>query len=98
MKTSMSIKIDKDVRDKAKDIFGAIGIDMTTAVNMFFKATIRENGIPFPVAAVPLGVNVEQVEKQWAQKLKRAEEQESANQMRDFYGFAAELKKDYGIK
>ena len=64
MKASMNIKIDKDTRDRARDVFRTIGIDMTTAVNMFFKATIRENGIPFPLAADPLGINAAQIEQQ----------------------------------
>ena len=98
MKASVNIKVDEETRDQAKVIFGAMGLDMTTAVNMFLKASIREKGIPFPVMAVPIGVNIGQIEKQWALKLKKAEEQEKVNEMRDFYEFAAELKKEHGIK
>lgn len=98
MKASVNIKVDEKTRDQAKAIFGAMGLDMTTAVNLFLKASIREKGIPFPVAAVPLGVNKAQIEKQWAMKLQKAEEQEKANEMRDFYEFAAELKKEHGIE
>jgi len=45
--TNLNIRIDKDVKDAAESIFKEFGLTMTTAVNMFLRQTIRENGIPF---------------------------------------------------
>ena len=45
--TNLNIRTDKDVKDAAERIFSELGINMTTAVNMFLRQTIRENGIPF---------------------------------------------------
>ena len=45
--TNLNIRTDKEVKDKAELIFSQLGLNMTTAVNMFLRATIRENGIPF---------------------------------------------------
>ena len=45
--TNLNIRTDKDVKDAAEKIFSELGINMTTAVNMFLRQTIRENGIPF---------------------------------------------------
>lgn len=45
--TNLNIRIDKDVKNQAEEIFGELGLNMTTAVNMFLRATIRECGIPF---------------------------------------------------
>lgn len=45
--TNLNIRTDKDVKNQAEMIFNELGINMTTAVNMFLRATIRENGIPF---------------------------------------------------
>ena len=45
--TNLNIRIDKDVKDNADKIFAELGLNMTTAVNMFLRTTIRENGIPF---------------------------------------------------
>ena len=33
--------------DQAEAIFADLGLNMTTAVNMFLRAVIREDGIPF---------------------------------------------------
>ncbi|HHT96118.1 MAG TPA: type II toxin-antitoxin system RelB/DinJ family antitoxin [Clostridia bacterium] len=45
--TSLNIRVDKTVKKQADEVFNELGINMTTAVNMFLRAVIRENGIPF---------------------------------------------------
>lgn len=45
--TNLNIRTDKEIKDKAESIFSELGLNMTTAVNMFLRTTIRENGIPF---------------------------------------------------
>ena len=45
--TNLNIRIDKKVKEQAEVIFSELGLNMTTAINMFLRATIRENGIPF---------------------------------------------------
>lgn len=44
---STNIRIDDEVKRKAVAIFTDLGMDMTTAVNMFLRQTIRHNGLPF---------------------------------------------------
>ncbi len=45
--TNLNIRINKDIKETAEKIFGELGINMTTAINVFLRQTIRENGIPF---------------------------------------------------
>lgn len=45
--TSMNIRMDSEVKKQAEAIFNEIGMNMTTAINIFLKQSIRENGIPF---------------------------------------------------
>lgn len=45
--TSMNIRIDEQVKKQAQELFAEFGLDMTTAVNLFLRQAIRENGIPF---------------------------------------------------
>ena len=40
--TNLNIRTDKDIKDQAEAIFNELGINMTTAINMFLRATIRE--------------------------------------------------------
>ena len=46
-KTNLNIRTDKDIKDQAEVIFSELGLNMTTAINMFLRTIIRENGIPF---------------------------------------------------
>lgn len=45
--TNLNIRTDKEVKLAAEKIFSELGLNMTTAVNIFLRQTIRENGIPF---------------------------------------------------
>ena len=45
--TNLNIRTEKSVKEAAEGIFAELGLNMTTAVNMFLRQTIRENGIPF---------------------------------------------------
>ena len=45
--TNLNIRTDKDIKEQADQIFSELGLNMTTAINMFLRTTIRENGIPF---------------------------------------------------
>lgn len=47
--TNLNIRTDKEVKAQAEKIFEALGLNMSTAVNMFLRQAIRENGIPFEV-------------------------------------------------
>lgn len=45
--TNLNIRTDKDIKDQAEAIFNELGLNMTTAINMFLRTAIREHGIPF---------------------------------------------------
>lgn len=45
--TNLNIRMDKKVKEDAEKIFGELGLNMTSAINIFLRASIRESGIPF---------------------------------------------------
>lgn len=45
--TNINIRTDSAVKVQAEHIFEELGLNMSTAINMFLRQTIRENGIPF---------------------------------------------------
>lgn len=47
--TSMNIRMDSVVKKQAQELFAALGMDMTTAVNIFLRQSIRRQGLPFSV-------------------------------------------------
>ena len=63
--TSMNIRMDIDVKKQAQELFAQFGLDMTTAVNMFLRQSIRQQGIPFTLQLDPFYsvVNQERLQK-----------------------------------
>ena len=48
-KVLVSVRVDKDVKEKFEQICKAIGLNTSDAINIFVRKVIIENGIPFPV-------------------------------------------------
>jgi len=45
--TNLNIRIDEDLKKQAEDIFNELGLNMSTALTVFLRQTVRSNGIPF---------------------------------------------------
>lgn len=45
--SSVSFRIDTDLKNQADTLFAALGLNMTTAFNMFLRQSVREGRIPF---------------------------------------------------
>ena len=62
--TNLNIRVDKDIKDQADQIYSELGMNMTTAINMFLRTTIREHGIPFSLKLdVPNEMTVAAIEE-----------------------------------
>ena len=48
-KTSMSIRLDSEVKEQAQQVFNSLGMDMTTAINIFLRQAIQYQGLLFDV-------------------------------------------------
>jgi DNA-damage-inducible protein J len=59
---TMNIRMDSEVKAQSQRIFSQFGLDMTTAINMFLRQAIRENGIPFDLHLEPNDSLVEALE------------------------------------
>ena len=45
--SSVSFRIDTNLKNQADALFAALGLNMTTAINLFLRTAIRKHGIPF---------------------------------------------------
>lgn len=43
------IRIDKETKQQAAELFAALGLDMSSAVNLFLRQCILHGGLPFAV-------------------------------------------------
>ncbi len=86
-KVSTSISIDADVKAKAQALFADFGLDLSTAINIFLRQSIRENCIPFTIQReVP---NADTIAA-----LKEAEEMEKHPEKYKTYHSMDDLKND----
>lgn len=58
---STNIRIDTELKRQAQQLFSDLGMDMTTAVNIFLRQAVREQAIPFRIGE-PARPNAETLE------------------------------------
>ena len=47
---NMSIRMDTELKKQADAMFSDMGLNMTTAMNMFLRQVVRQGRIPFEIA------------------------------------------------
>ncbi|WP_304177075.1 type II toxin-antitoxin system RelB/DinJ family antitoxin [Leptotrichia trevisanii] len=47
--SATTINIDEETKKEAQELFKDLGMNLTTAINIFLKQAIRERGLPFYV-------------------------------------------------
>ena len=46
---NFSVRMDSDVKKQCEAIYGELGINLTTAINVFLRQSLRAGGFPFDV-------------------------------------------------
>lgn len=59
--TSITIRMDENLKKKAETLFEDMGLNMTTAFTIFTKAVVRQGKIPFEIVADPFFSEANQV-------------------------------------
>lgn len=47
--TNISIRMDSDLKAQAEEFFSELGMNLSTAFNIFVRQSLREGGIPFEI-------------------------------------------------
>ena len=47
--TTVTIRVDDEIKRRFEEFCADIGMNMSVAVNMFIRASLREKRIPFPI-------------------------------------------------
>jgi DNA-damage-inducible protein J len=48
-KTRTNLSLDKEAKEKAKEIFSQLGLSLSEAVNIFLIQSVYKKGLPFPI-------------------------------------------------
>lgn len=49
MTTLINVNVDKQIKEEATSILKSLGLNMSTAINMFLTQVVKRDGIPFEV-------------------------------------------------
>ncbi len=49
--TTINVRIDEELKKQAENLFEDFGMNLSTAINIFMKAVVRERKIPFEISA-----------------------------------------------
>ncbi|MDR2733037.1 MAG: type II toxin-antitoxin system RelB/DinJ family antitoxin [Spirochaetota bacterium] len=50
---NINVRVDSEIKNQAQSIFESMGLDMTTAINIFLRQAVRQRRIPFVITAEP---------------------------------------------
>ncbi|HTR18781.1 MAG TPA: type II toxin-antitoxin system RelB/DinJ family antitoxin [Candidatus Paceibacterota bacterium] len=80
--TTLNVRIEEKTKKAAQKTLANMGLDMSTAVNMFLRQVIRENGLPFtPISDAKAKMIRERWDKGVQEALKRGKYYTSAREM-----------------
>ena len=68
--TVLQVRVDEDLKNEASELFEKLGLDIPTAIRIFFKRAVTEKGIPFelrePTAVYNAGSKASSIERRVA--------------------------------
>jgi len=80
--TPTQIRIDSGIKQQATALFGRLGLDMSSAVNLFLHQCVLRGGLPFSVELPPYNQKVLDAMAE-ARKISRDPDVQGYNSMED---------------
>ena len=81
----LQVRIDKNLKEQTASIYDAIGIDLPTAIRMFFKRTVMVGGLPFDGKLIVRDNAAQRAFASMRQKVEMAQEEEpSLDEINEF--------------
>jgi DNA-damage-inducible protein J len=59
--TNLSIRIDRDLKEEADQLFSTLGMNLTTAITVFVRQSVRQKKIPFEITLYSDGESKSQI-------------------------------------
>jgi DNA-damage-inducible protein J len=53
MNSNINIRTTRELKDRANQVLRHMGLDMSTAINLFLRQVVYKNTIPFEISAAP---------------------------------------------
>jgi DNA-damage-inducible protein J len=78
--TTISVRIDEKVKNAASKELIALGLDLSSGVNMFLRQVIKERGLPFQPTSNPV-----LLKRKWDREVKEARKRKSYSSAKEMF-------------
>ena len=96
--TNLNIRVDEDLKRRAENIFNELGMNLSTAMNLFLRSAVRYGGIPFElrIPVKPRSMS-EMSEAEFTAKMDKSFSDAAAGKGRPAEEFFAEMEREYSL-
>ena len=96
--TNLNVRVDEDLKHEAEYIFNELGMNLSTAMNLFLRCAVRYGGIPFDLRlpAKPRSI-IDMSDVEFNNKIEKAFGDAEAGKGRPASDFFSELERKYNL-
>lgn len=97
MASTIQVRVDDELKSKSDQLFKDLGTDTTSAIRMFLKQAVANNGFPFEIKRVEHNPYAAMPEEMLLEKLERSRVSASRGDYRSADAVVADMREKYGI-
>ena len=97
MSSTIQVRVDDELKQKADMLFRELGTDTTAAVRIFLTQAVAHNGFPFEIKRVTENPYAAMSEDEIFRKLEKSRLHASQGKYRDADEVVSDLRQKYGI-
>lgn len=97
MSSTIQIRVDNDLKNKADALFKELGTDTTTAIRMFLAQAIANEGFPFEIKRKTANPYATMSEEEILQKLESSRAHAEQGMVREANDVISDMRSKYGI-
>ncbi|MFI3212970.1 MAG: type II toxin-antitoxin system RelB/DinJ family antitoxin [Eubacteriales bacterium] len=97
MASTIQVRVDDDLKNKAEQLFRDLGIDTTSAIRMFLTQAVANNGIPFEIKKVERNPFVAMSEEDLLIKLEGSRNSATEGNYKSANAVVSTMRKTYGL-
>lgn len=94
----ITVRVNKEIKERAEQLFDSIGLSMSTAINVFLRKSLDENGVPFALTTKQTGFGAGHSAEEITKAFNDSLQKDSTHSREDGLPIArynADLKKAY---
>ena len=96
--TNLNVRVDEELKRQAESIFTELGMNLSTAMNLFLRSAVRYGGIPFDLKVPQKPIGLESISKtELDTKLEAGLASMKAGKGRPAKEFFNDLEREFGV-